>query len=78
MISCPGLRKHTCPSPQEYLLERPEDLRLDSLLLLGGWRLLSAQTAEAGGIWRREIRRAFGGEVVEMFRAPRRVEEAAC
>ena len=53
-------------------------MRLDSLLLLVGWRLLSAQTAEAGGIWSREIRRAFGGEVVEMFRAPRRVEEAAC
>lgn len=53
-------------------------MRLDSLPLLVGCRILSAQTAEAGGIWSREIRRAFGGEVVEMFRAPRRVEEAAC
>lgn len=53
-------------------------MRLDSLLLLVGWRLLSAQKEEAGGIWSRVIRGAFGGEVVEMFRAPRRVEEAAC
>lgn len=62
MISRLGLRNQTRLSTKKYLLERPENLSPDSLLLLVAWRLLSTETAEAGCIWSREIRGTFGGE----------------